>query len=255
MGHKVNPKIFRIGTVNTWESKWFAMRREYAKLLREDVKIKAFLAEKLKESAVDRIEIERTPHAVTVTVHSAKPGFIIGRAGTGVEDLKKQLRTFVAKGKEKMNLNLNVVEVTKPSLSANIVLQGMIADIERRLPFRRVLKQNIDRVQKGGGKGVKLIISGRLNGAEIARREMLSWGSIPLHNLRADIDYASGFAKTLFGTIGIKVYIYRGEVFNKKEAVVAAPARAEAPARRAAVKAAPSHGVVPAKAGVRPLEG
>ncbi len=215
MGQKVHPKIFRTGIIYSWESKWFANKRDFAKLLQEDVKIKDFLREKLKESAVDHIEIERTPRAVTVIVHSAKPGFIIGRGGTGVEDLKKELKKRIAHGKEKLNVNLNVIEVSNPSLSSHIVLQSMIGDIERRLPFRRVLKQHLERVQKAGAKGVKLQIKGRLNGAEIAREEKLSWGSVPLQNLRADVDYASDFARTLFGTIGIKVWIYRGEIFEK----------------------------------------
>ncbi len=215
MGQKVHPKIFRTGVIYPWNSKWFATR-DFAKLLREDVEIKNFLWAKLKESSVDHIEIERTARAITVTVFSAKPGFIIGRGGTGIEDLKKQLRAKLgkAKTKDKFNLNLNVIEVGNPSLSSNIVMQSMIADLERRLPFRRVLKQHLDRVQKAGAKGVKLQVKGRLNGAEIAREEKLAWGSVPLQNLRADIDYASGFAQTLMGTIGVKVWIYRGDVFE-----------------------------------------
>src|SRR5512142_792374 len=217
MGNKIHPKNFRLGVIYSWESKWFANKRDFSKMLREDLKIKNFLRTKLKESAVDHIEVDRTPRALTITVHTAKPGFIIGRGGTGVEDLKKALRDMLARGKEKLNLNLNIVEVPNPSLSAEIVLQSMISDTERRLPFRRVLKQHLDRVQKAGAKGVKLQMKGRLNGAEIAREEKLSWGSVPLHNLRADIDYAYGFARTLFGTIGIKVWIYRGEVFDKDQ--------------------------------------
>ena len=220
MGHKVHPKIFRIGTVFFWDSKWFANKQNFAKLLREDISIRKFLNEKLRESAVDKIEIERTPRAITVTVHTAKPGLIIGRGGTGIEDLKKQLRAMVIKGKtdkqEKLNLNVNVVEVQRPSLAAALVAQSMISDIERRLPFRRVLKQHLERVQKAGAKGVRLQVGGRLNGAEIARTEKLAWGSVPLHNLRADIDYASNFARTIAGTIGVKVWIYRGDVFEKE---------------------------------------
>jgi len=187
-------------------------------LLREDFQIRSYLEKKLKEASVDRVEIERTPRAVTVTVHTAKPGFVIGRGGTGVESLKLDLKKIVSRGKsddQKRNLNLNIIEVTKPSLSANIVLQSMIADIERRVRFRHVMKLNLDRVQKAGAKGVKMMIKGRLNGAEIAREEKLAWGSIPLHNLRADIDFAQGTARTIFGAIGIKVWIYRGEVFIK----------------------------------------
>jgi small subunit ribosomal protein S3 len=235
MGNKVHPKILRIGIIYSWESKWFASKRDLPAILREDVKIKKFLREKLKDASVDRIDVERTPRAVTITVHSAKPGLIIGRGGTGVEDLKKSLRELLGKGKEKLNMNLNVVEIGNPSLSSNIVMQSMISDIERRLPFRRVLKQHLDRVQRAGAKGVKLQVKGRLNGAEIAREERLSWGSVPLHNLRADVDFASGFARTLMGTIGVKVWIYRGEVFEgqKPAAALSEPPRAPRPPRRA----------------------
>lgn len=236
MGQKVHPKIFRTGIIYSWDSKWFS-KRDFPRLLREDIKIKTYLREKLKDAMVDRIEIERTPRAVTLTVHSAKPGFIIGRGGTGIEDLKKQLRAMlVKKPTDKLNLNLNVVEVTKPGLASALVLQSMIKDIEARLPFRRVLKQHLERTQKAGAKGVKLAIGGRLNGAEIARREKLSWGSVPLHNLRADIDYASGFARTLYGTIGMKVWIYRGEIFDKEKADRKAAKNAEAAKAEAAAQ-------------------
>ncbi|MEY4744962.1 MAG: hypothetical protein RL272_907 [Candidatus Parcubacteria bacterium] len=256
MGNKIHPKNFRLGVIYSWESKWFANKRDFAKMLREDMKIKTFLREKLRESAVDHIEVDRTPRALTVTIHSAKPGFIIGRGGTGVEDLKKALRDMLARGKEKLNLNLNIVEVPNPSLSSEIVLQSMIADTEKRLPFRRVLKQHLDRVQKAGAKGVKLQMKGRLNGAEIAREEKLAWGSVPLHNLRADIDYAYGFARTLFGTIGIKVWIYRGEVFDKDKAgQQAAPAAAvpmAKPAARPIARRLPARPVARPAAVVKP---
>ncbi|MBU0625083.1 30S ribosomal protein S3 [Patescibacteria group bacterium] len=217
MGQKVHPKIFRTGIIYSWSSKWFGSKRNMPDLLREDSHIRSFLQQRLKEASVDRIDIDRTPRAVTVTVHTAKPGYIIGRGGAGVEGLKTDLKKIVGRGRtdEKRNLNLNIIEVTKPSLSANIILQSMTADIEKRVRFRRVLKQHLDRVQKAGAKGCKVQVKGRLNGAEIAREEKISWGSIPLHNLRADIDYAQGFAQTIFGTIGIKVWIYRGEVFNE----------------------------------------
>ena len=231
MAQKVTPKVFRIGTVLGWDSKWFN-RKNYTQLVRQDVLMRKFLRESLREAAVDKVEIERGANTLTITVHSGKPGFIIGRAGAGIEELKKKLQAKFFKGK-KANLNLNVVEVTRPQLSANITMQGMIADIEKRLPFRRVLKQTIDRCQKAGALGVKVMVSGRLNGAEIARREMLSWGSVPLQNLRADIDYANDFARTLFGTIGVKVWIYRGEIFDEKK-----PASAKAPAGKPAHAAA-----------------
>ncbi|MDD5251935.1 MAG: 30S ribosomal protein S3 [Patescibacteria group bacterium] len=219
MGNKVHPRIFRTGVIYGWNSKWFA-RRDFPKLLQEDTAIRKFLEEKLKECAVDHVEIERTARALTITIYTAKPGFVIGRGGTGIEDLKKQLRAKL--GKEKSNLNLNVVEVSNPSLYANVVMQSIIADLEKRMPFRRILKQNLDRIQKAGAKGAKIQVKGRLNGAEIARDEKLAWGSVPLHNLRADIDYASGFARTLMGSIGVKVWIYRGDVFGAQAPIARA---------------------------------
>jgi small subunit ribosomal protein S3 len=235
MGNKVHPRVFRTGVIYSWESKWISSKQDFPKLLREDTLIRNFLKKKLKEASVDHVEVDRTPRAVTINIHTAKPGFIIGRGGTGVEDLKKELRTLIGKGTarrakkdEKLNLNLNIVEVGNPSLSAAIMHQSMVADTEKRLPFRRILKTHLERAQKAGAKGVKVQMKGRLNGAEIAREEKLSWGSVPLHNLRADIDYADGFAATLFGTIGIKVWIYRGEVFGKdlKSAGSSAPVAA-----------------------------
>lgn len=215
MGQKVHPKIFRIGTVQGWASRWYS-KKQFPALLKEDIEMRTQLAGMLKDAAVDRIEIERTANSVTIIVHTAKPGFIIGRSGAGAEDLKKKVRDRFFRGR-KVAVNLNIVEVSRPALSSQIVMQGMISDIERRLPFRRVLKTTAERVEKGGAKGVKLEVAGRLNGAEIARTETLSRGSVPLQNLRADIDYAQGAAKTIYGTIGVKVWIYRGEVFEKKE--------------------------------------
>ncbi len=214
MGQKVHPKIFRTGQsqIYTWNSKWFA-KKDYVARLKQDVAIRDFIKKNLKDAAVAKIEIERTANAVTVVIHSAKPGLIIGHAGTGIEDLRKKIKEkFLDK---KAALNLNVQEVQNPSLSAEVVLQSIISDIEKRIPFRRAMKQAIGRVERAGAKGVKIVVSGRLDGAEIERDEMLDWGKIPLHTLRADIDYASGAAFTIYGAIGIKVWIYKGEVFKK----------------------------------------
>lgn len=216
MGQKVHPKIFRLGVnpARTWHSRWFSARNFPAQL-REDVQIRDFLRDLLREAAVDRIDIERSANAITVLIATAKPGFIIGRAGAGAEELKDKIRKKFFPGK-KVALELSIIEVPKPSLSANIVMQQVAADIEKRMPFRRVLKQTVDRVEKGGAQGVKVCVAGRLNGAEIARTEVLSSGKLPLHNLRADIDYAQGTARTIYGAIGVKIWIYRGDVFNKK---------------------------------------
>ena len=214
MGHKVHPKIFRITTTTTWPSRWFAREDAYRSQLRQDLGIREFLMKELKESAVNRIDIERSRGLITVTVHSAKPGLVIGRSGDGIEALKKKLmKKFFPMAAKTVKVNLTVVEVSRPSLEAALVVQGVIADLERRMPFRRVLKMSIERVKKGGALGVKIAVSGRLNGAEIARREWLAWGKIPLTNLRADIDYANAAAHTMAGAVGVKVWIYRGDVF------------------------------------------
>jgi small subunit ribosomal protein S3 len=214
MGHKVHPKAFRLSTIRSWDAAWFS-KQQFTSLLREDVRIRDFLRKELKEALVDRIEIERTRQQINIVIHSAKPGFIIGRAGAGIEELKKKILVRFFRGR-RVQLNLNVKEVARPSLSANIVGQQIAQDIERRLPFRRAMKSAIERVLKSRGEGVRLTLSGRLNGAEIARTETLSHGKVPLHNLRADIDFATVQANTVYGAIGIKVWINRGEVFEKK---------------------------------------
>ncbi len=215
MGQKVHPTIFRIGMTRTWPSRWFASMHTFANVLREDVMLRQKLAKELKEAHVDHIEIERPRGAITLTVYSAKPGMIIGRGGQGIEELKRKVKAWL---KTPTNVTINVNEVSNPSLSPNIVLQSMVADLEKRMPFRRVLKQALEKTKKGGALGAKVRVSGRLDGGEIARSETLSFGTIPLHTLRADIDYGFGEAHTIYGKIGIKVWIYRGQVFNKKEA-------------------------------------
>jgi small subunit ribosomal protein S3 len=213
MGQKVNPKILRTGPklIYAWNSKWFN-EKEYKKYLKQDIEIREFLKKELKEAGIAEIEIERSATTLTITIHSARPGLIIGRGGTGAEELKNKLKEKISD--KKININLNIVEVSKPNLSAELVLQGIIADIEKRVPYRRTMKQAIDKVLKAGAKGIKVSVSGRLDGVEIARSETLSQGRIPLHTLRADIDYASGMARTIYGAIGIKVWIYKGEVFK-----------------------------------------
>jgi len=213
MGHKVHPRIFRIGTLYQWNSRWFS-RRDFASFLRQDMEIKKFLKKELKEAAVSQVDIERSPSTTTIIIYSAKPGVIIGRGGQGIEELKKKVRRECLKN-TKATLNINIKEITDPNLHAELIVQQIAVDIEKRLPFRRAMKQAIGRVEKSNAKGVKIQVSGRLNGAEIARQEKLTSGSLPLHTLRADIDYARGVARTTYGAIGIKVWIYRGEVFQK----------------------------------------
>lgn len=214
MGQKVHPKIFRIGELYGWSSKWFS-NRDYAKFLQQDLMIKKFIRTALKEAAVADIEIERSAGRVTVIIHSGKPGIIIGRGGQGVEDMKKKIKTKFLDAKT--SVNINIQEIKNPNTSSELILQSIAADLEKRMPYRRVMKQAIGRVEKTDAKGVKITVAGRLNGADIARTETLSSGSLPLHTIRADIDYSRGVARTIYGAIGLKVWIYKGEVFRKDQ--------------------------------------
>lgn len=214
MGHKVHPKLFRIGVTNTWPSRWFARGTSYRVQLRQDIGIRAFLMKELKEAAVSQVSIDRSQGTLAVTVHTGKPGVVIGRGAAGIEELRKKLAGEFFRG-QKVNIRLDVIEISKANLDAAIVAQQVVSDLERRMPFRRVLKQTIERAKKSGALGVKVAVSGRLNGAEIARREWLGWGKIPLTSLRADIDFANARAATQAGAIGVKVWIYRGDVFEQ----------------------------------------
>jgi len=214
MGRKVNPIVLRLGMSEQWRSRWFSDNK-FASLLKQDVLIRSYLMKKLRDSGIDRIDIERSRGEIKVNIIAAKPGLIIGRGGTGIDDLRKYVnKKFLG---EKTVLKINVQEVENPNLSAGAILQACISDIEKRIPFRRVMKQNIDKVLKAGGKGVKISMAGRLNGAEIARTEVISNGTIPLHTLRANINYTRGAANTTYGTVGIKVWIYKGLYFPKEE--------------------------------------
>ncbi|KKR08531.1 MAG: Ribosomal protein S3 [Parcubacteria group bacterium GW2011_GWC2_39_14] len=215
MGKKINPKVFRLGQTRTWDSRWFSSKN-FSNLLQQDILIKKFLNKKLEGAFVSRIEIERTAKEVNVIVTSARPGVIIGRGGVGVEDLKKEIKRQYLKDR-KIAVNINIKEVENVNTDATIVGLGIKADIEKRIPFRRAMKQAINKVEKAGAKGVKVQISGRLNGVEIARSEKLLSGKVPLHTIRADVDYAQIEAFTLYGVIGIKVWIYRGDIFNVKK--------------------------------------
>ncbi|MFW0837619.1 MAG: 30S ribosomal protein S3 [Candidatus Komeilibacteria bacterium] len=212
MGQKVNPKALRLGITQTWTSKWFA-RKDFAAFLQQDIKIRKYLLNKLRESGIDKIEISRNGKELTLDITAAKPGLIIGRGGMGIEEIKKDLQDNVLPNKAIVKINIK--EVKDPNLSAAVVLQNMAFDLEKRIPFRRIGKQAIDKVMQAGAEGVKIAMAGRLNGAEIARTEMFTEGKIPLHTLRADIDYSRGHAQTTYGKIGLKVWIYKGEIFNK----------------------------------------
>lgn len=216
MGQKVNPVGLRIGIIRDWESKWYA-GKDFGTLLLEDVKIREYLKGKLKDSSVSRIEIERAASRVNVTIHTAKPGMVIGKGGAEVEVLRSAV-TKIAGGK-KVHININ--EIKHPELDAILVAEGIAQQLERRVSFRRALKQSIQRTMRSGAKGIKTSVSGRLGGAEIARTEGYSEGTVPLHTLRADIDYGTAEAHTTYGRIGVKVWIYRGEILPtaKKKAV------------------------------------
>ena len=212
MGQKVNPKAFRIGVTYSWTSKWFSNKR-YADFLQQDVKIKKFIKAKFRDASIDRVEIERSAGKVNIVIHTAKPGLIIGRGGAAIEVLKKDISMKFIKDRT-LQINISVKEIKQPNLSSEIVMQGIIAELEKRAAFRRVMKRAIENVMRAGAQGVKIAVAGRLNGAEIARTEMLSEGKVPLHTLRANIDYSRGMARTIYGAIGVKVWIYRGEVFT-----------------------------------------
>lgn len=215
MGHKVHPKIHRIPTIYTWDSKWFAKNKQMPLFLEQETKIRKLLTKKLKDSLLDGISIERTPKDLTVYILSAKPGTIIGRGGQGLEGLCRQIEKEILQ--QKLKVKINVLEVRQPSLSAQIMAQNAATDIEKRFPFRRVMKQLIERVMTAGGLGVKICMSGRLNGVEIARTEKLSAGKMSLITVRSDVDYALAEAQTLYGKIGIKVWIYKGEAFSRRD--------------------------------------
>lgn len=219
MGKKVNPKIFRMGITKSWDSVWFESGKNYIKNVAQDIAVRRYLIKEFKEAGVDKVEITRSLNRIQIDLWTGKPGLLIGRGGNGVEDLKKKLHTKFLKTFRIGEITLNIKEVSRPGLSAQIAVQTMTLEIEKRIPFRKVMKQAISRIERSGAQGAKVVIGGRLNGAEIARSEKLVWGKVPLNTLRADIDYARGAAHTSYGAIGIKVWVYKGEVFEKdKEA-------------------------------------
>ncbi len=214
MGQKVHPKAFRLGITKEWNSKWFA-GRNFAALLEEDVRIRKAVSTLLKDAGISRVEIERSANTLTVTIATSRPGVVIGKGGAGVEVLRKALVKIIRSVKGKGALKLNVEEVGRPYLDAQIVAKGMVDQLLKRLPFRRILRTTVEQVQRAGADGVRVMMAGRLNGSEIARTEHLAWGSIPLQTLRADIDYGRAAARTTYGTIGVKVWIYKGDVFEQ----------------------------------------
>lgn len=223
MGQKVNAKAFRLKVNKTWDAKWFT-EFDFPEYLKQDVQIRKFIRTKFRNLGISKVDIERAQGGITINIHASRPGLIIGRGGSGADDLKKEikdkfLKDAFSRKRGIKTININIVEVSNPNLDSAVMIQAMAADIEKRTPFRRVVKQAMGRAEKAGAKGVKVIISGRLDGAEIARRELFLYGKVPLHTLRADIDYARGVANTIYGAIGMKVWIYKGDIFEDKKAV------------------------------------
>jgi small subunit ribosomal protein S3 len=214
VGQKVNPVGLRIGVIRDWESKWYA-GKDYADLLHEDIKIREYVSKRLADASVSKIEIERAANRVNITVHTAKPGMVIGKGGTEVEALRKALNQLTGK-----RVHINIMEIKRADVDAKLVAENIARQLENRVSFRRAQKQAIQRAMRAGAKGIKTMVSGRLGGADIARSESYSEGTVPLHTLRADIDYATAEADTTYGKLGVKVWIYRGEVLptRKKEA-------------------------------------
>ncbi|MBP2097804.1 30S ribosomal protein S3 [Enterococcus rivorum] len=211
MGQKVHPIGMRVGIIRDWDAKWYA-EKEYAEFLHEDLRIRKFIATKLADAAVSTIEIERAANRVNISIHTAKPGMVIGKGGSEVENLRKELNKITGK-----RVHINIIEIKKPDLDAKLVGEGIARQLENRVAFRRAQKQAIQRTMRSGAQGIKTQVSGRLNGADIARSEGYSEGTVPLHTLRADIDYAWEEADTTYGKLGVKVWIYRGEILPTKK--------------------------------------
>ncbi len=213
MGQKVHPLGMRIGIIRDWDAKWYA-KKNYTELLHEDLSIRDFIKNTLSEASVSRVEIERAANRLRITIHTSKPGMVIGRGGSGVEKLRKNLEKMTGK-----QVHVNIIEVKVPELNAQLVAENVASQLVRRIAFRRAMKQTMGRTMRTGAKGIKIGCSGRLAGAEIARTETYHEGTVPLQTLRADIDYGFAEADTTYGKIGVKVWIYKGEVLPevKKE--------------------------------------
>lgn len=210
MGQKVNPHGARVGVILDWSTKWYAGKKDFSNNLIEDYNLRKMLKEKLAMASLSRIDIQRTGSKVHVSVYTAKPGIVIGKGGAGVEALKKEIEAFLGK-----SANLDIIEIKHPDTDAQLVAENIAAQLEKRVSFRRAMKQCLGRAIKGGAKGIKTAVSGRLGGADIARSEGYHEGSIPLQTLRANIDYGFAEAKTTYGRIGVKVWIYKGQVLKK----------------------------------------
>ncbi|KRL36886.1 30S ribosomal protein S3 [Liquorilactobacillus uvarum] len=211
MGQKVNPTGLRVGIIRDWDAKWYA-EKDFATNLHEDLHIREYIQKKLADASVSTVEIERAAKRVNVSIHTAKPGMVIGKGGSEVEKLRKELNSLTGK-----RVHINIIEIKRPDLDAQLVGENIAVQLENRVAFRRAMKQGIQRTMRSGAKGIKVQVAGRLNGADMSRVEHFSEGTVPLHTLRADIDYAWVEATTTYGKLGVKVWIYRGEVLPAKK--------------------------------------
>ena len=259
MGQKINPIGFRLAVNRNWSSRWYANSRQFAGMLAEDIKVRAFLKKKLAHASVGRVLIERPAKDARITIFSARPGVVIGKKGEEIEALKAELRRLMGV----QQVHVNIEEIRKPEIDAQLIADSIAQQLEKRIMFRRAMKRAMQNAMRLGAQGIKIMSAGRLNGIEIARTEWYREGRVPLHTLRADIDYGTGEAKTNYGVIGIKVWVYKGEVMTKAEALAALPgataaalpaaAPADAPAEpRKAKKPAPKPGARRAPPRARP---
>jgi small subunit ribosomal protein S3 len=244
MGQKIHPVGFRLAVNRNWSSRWYANNRTFAPMLAEDLKVRAFLRRKLAHASVGRVLIERPAKDARITIYSARPGVVIGKKGEEIESLKSELRRIMGV----QQVHVNIEEIRKPETDAQLIADSIAQQLEKRIMFRRAMKRAMQNAMRLGAQGVKIMSSGRLNGHEIARTEWYREGRVPLHTLRAEIDYGFGEAKTTYGSIGIKVWVYKGEVMGKGEAQAGLPAGAAATAPGAAPAAQPEASAEPRKA-------
>ena len=238
MGHKTHPVGFRLGIIKQWSAKWYAGSRTYKDLVKEDLGIRRSIRSRLRDAAISRIDIERNTNQVTVTIHTAKPGVVIGKGGVKVEELRQLLGKTTKK-----TVKVNIFEIRNPEADANLIAESIAQQLERRVSFRKALKQSVQRAMRAGAKGVRVMVAGRLGGSEMSRREWEREGRVPLHTIRADLDFGRAIAKTTYGTIGVKAWIYKGDVAPPPRGVAAnAPgaARPPAPSPIAPAPAAPA---------------
>ena len=255
MGQKIHPTGFRLAVSRNWASRWFANPRDFGKMLNEDMQVRDFLKRKLKNAAVGRVLIERPAKNAKITIFSARPGVVIGKKGEDIEALKTQLSSMMG-----VPVHVNIEEIRKPEVDAQLIAESITQQLEKRIMFRRAMKRAMQNAMRLGAQGVKIMSSGRLNGAEIARTEWYREGRVPLHTLRADIDYGFAEASTTYGIIGVKVWVYKGDTLGRGDAPIAAepaPAvepREEKKPRRAPAKKAKADGEAPAPAAAEPAE-